>query len=657
MYDAKLGPLRFPTLLNDVAESVGEQLEAVGAAVLAAERRARPFKLELPVYAEASEADPQAFGERLRRQVRALMENGPAKLEGLYLAFDLDPELNGWLLVGSGELAYTDGGISFADFKLTLDDCYRVATQRTHRTARRVAAIDRRLSTSPRDVTGRLFSTAFGSYAPGSGVPAPALALPPGVTEIRRGTTVEPNLRTRDTLDGTLTFVPDAVDQEVIHFEIDEDDLGRGGVRVFDRQGVIAPTFTAAGDLDPEDEYGWEQIYGPDQPLTDGDAPVLDNGLCRVRWLAANDCFVWETYSAGAYVERGRFGILSMTGVERAFVQEWTPERAVVQLRTESSDIAETVWLILQRGWDGPVVEMWGTNAVEQIEIVPDWTDTPVLFAPRAAASVGGVRPFDDPSASWSGSVNADGTLTEPWVAMGDVAGARDLILMTLVQQLAVDLVSNSGFYGSLRRGVRLTGQSIFGSLPGYAERNFTSVRLGWMPSAWGKVYEAEAYTLGGSASLVTDANAAPSGGSNNAIETTSTTTNAVAITDTKGAGAAGPADVPAGVYEVWARVRTVDAGATLSVRAATTVGSGSPDNTGTRTYGSQSHGWVYLGDIDLLPNLTAFQIQLWRSAGTGAVRLDRYALAARSVSGRGIADSAEETMWDLRGVPELVSR
>ena len=157
-----LGPLALPTLMGELKETLGDQLETVGAGVAPGERRPRPFPLSIPIHGAVTDGvDRFAMGNRLRRQIRALMENSQARLEGLYLAFSPDPELNGWLLIGGGDLAYAQGGISLADYKLELTDCYKVANLRTHRPARRVVAIDRRLATTQLDYLGTLYSTGF----------------------------------------------------------------------------------------------------------------------------------------------------------------------------------------------------------------------------------------------------------------------------------------------------------------------------------------------------------------------------------------------------------------------------------------------------------------------------------------------------------------
>jgi hypothetical protein len=234
--DVHLGRFRGPTILNDVSEAVGDALESVGGGVVPGERRARPLTLTLPLYGNATEADPYEAGLRMRRQMRSLMENTRLKLLTLYFQFSPDTELNGWLIIGGGEITLGEGGISFADFRLALSDCYKVGSRRTHRPARRVELYDRRLSTTARDVLGTVFSTDF------SGLTALAVSyLPVGVTDVTGVGKRVVSFGSRASLGGSVPVVVGASHAEVLSFERPEaSENSADDVVVYDRRGQSA---------------------------------------------------------------------------------------------------------------------------------------------------------------------------------------------------------------------------------------------------------------------------------------------------------------------------------------------------------------------------------------------------------------------------------
>ena len=360
-----LGPLALPTLKGDVVETIGDQLEAVGAGVVAGERRPRPFPLTIPVRGDVrTDASRWAAGMRLRRQLRALIENPLARLQGLYLNWSVDPEQNCWLLVGGGDLKYAMGGVVFGDFEVELTDCYRVANVRTHRPARRVAAADRRLITTPRDFLGTSFATTFASTAA-----TPRAYMAANATDLVAGSTRFPiNTTSVTAADGSVPQIDPATDGEIVDFEQAEGDMNRADVKVWDRQGAGAT------------EASWERVYGPDQPLTVGDVPVIENGVCRATWDATNKR--WDVYSwiSGAWaldatvVAGAVVGTLNLTLV-RATVVEWTPERTVVMVTgVQSPEIIRVkVYVTLQRGWSGPRFEIYGWD-VDSTANVALWT-------------------------------------------------------------------------------------------------------------------------------------------------------------------------------------------------------------------------------------------------------------------------------------------
>lgn len=235
MRDLRLGRWRGPTIFDDISEAVGGTLEAAGAGVVAGEARPRPLRLTLPIHGTTDEgAGYYEAGLRMRRQLRALLENDAARLQGLYFAFTPDPELNGWVLAAGGDIEYADGGITLGQFKLSFEAIYRVATPRTHRPARRIDLADRRLSTTPRDYLGRLYSVDFASQA--------ALALnflPVAVSDVLgTGRAVLAPL-VRATLKGNVSYLVGRPAGETASFEQAEADHGKSDVVAYDRRSSL----------------------------------------------------------------------------------------------------------------------------------------------------------------------------------------------------------------------------------------------------------------------------------------------------------------------------------------------------------------------------------------------------------------------------------
>jgi hypothetical protein len=291
--DAFLGRLGFPTILDDLKESVGDALQTVSAGVVPGERSARPFTLSLPVHGSRDDPDKLVAGLRMGRQVRGLIENPDVRLQGLYLRLDFDSELNGWLLIGAADLEYSDGGPSLGEFKLTFSDCYRIGSRRTHRPARRVDLADRRLSTTPRDTLESIFSTDFAAVAAVARTYLPVDALQPvGYGGVPVAPAAVPTLR------GDLGLLTGRPDGEAIVFDQLEANFGKADVLVLDRGLAPSPTYTPAGDVDPQGNYAWEEVYGTDQPLTDGDVPVLDNAESDGLHWPRRDGLEWPHFAS-----------------------------------------------------------------------------------------------------------------------------------------------------------------------------------------------------------------------------------------------------------------------------------------------------------------------------------------------------------------------
>lgn len=341
-----LGPITLPTLMGDLKETLGDQLETVGAGVVAGERRPRAFPLTIPIHGDPGDGAARFdMGNALRRQVRALIENSDARLQGLYLAFSPDPELNGWLLVGGGELTYGPGGISLADYRLELSDCYKVANLRTHRPARRLTATDRRLATTPRDTLGLLYSADF---AASSATTRHYLGV--GITDAVSAVTRAPvTVATVTTRDGALSYRDSSVDGDIVDFEQAETDMAKAIVRAYDQH-------------DSADEEDWEAVYGPDQPLVG--MLLLDNAVCRVAPDTTTGRIDVQAWTGSAWVTDATIAHISGATGFRARLVAWTTERAVLCITsTLSSGVRGEMYVTLQRGWSGPRVEQYAVNA------------------------------------------------------------------------------------------------------------------------------------------------------------------------------------------------------------------------------------------------------------------------------------------------------
>lgn len=458
-YDVKLGRLRLVTINGDINEAVGDSLEAIGAAIAAGERRARPFPLTLPVYGSRHEDDPFEATERIRRQVRALMENADVRLGGLYLAVDFDPDMNGWLLVGGGDLKYGPGGVAIGDHLLELTDCYKVGNQRTVRPARRLEVRDRRLATVARDYLGMIRSTNFAAETA-----TVHHFLPVGASDPIGAAAAVLQPATRSTIDGALPLLTARPDGEVVTFLHSEANHGLADVVAFDRRGFTAPSTTLAGDKDPQSLYGWEELYGPDQPLTTADIPVLQNGLCRLRWVDSRSSFALDAFVAGTgYVEQGRVSIWRDTpaGTETQYTTvisrqlvEWTPERAVLHVRLGISTTDRVdLYITLQRGWTGPRVEAYASWASAgkpgvAIRLVPFTSGATTLGREAGTVAISNGTTHLSSFATWA-----------PWLYL--LAPAPNLALHAAVLAELVKLIgrASSAEYGSSRNGISITAQ------------------------------------------------------------------------------------------------------------------------------------------------------------------------------------------------------
>lgn len=392
-YDIRLGPLAFTWPTETVGETLGDTLEAVGAALTPAERRPRPLKLALRVEGSQSETDPRAVGYALRRQVRQLLENPLWLANGLYLWWRADPELSGWVRLGGGDIEETDPGVSFGIWALTLETPYLVGRPATHRQGRRLDLADRRTGLVARDTRGTIYSADFSSQAlptnplvlPGNVVsltasanrqiPAGSIANGPTRAGRRLYRTIGPPTGSAAIADGeVVSYLPDpAVLTVAAEAPVLLDDPG--SVRAWDLTNATTypPTqasYNTAGDADPT-AYAWERVLGP--MIRSSAAPLaLDNGLIRLIWLGANGLgYEWydTTLAGGTFRREGHVLPSTSTETPELTLVELTPERGIIEWRLGY----QSYRAILQRGWNHVRLEAYaGGAATAQLRYFSD---------------------------------------------------------------------------------------------------------------------------------------------------------------------------------------------------------------------------------------------------------------------------------------------
>jgi hypothetical protein len=365
-FELMLGPLSLPTTTSDLKRAIGQQLQSDGAIVAPGERQPRPFAPTIPLHGSPTDVDMTQTGIRLRRQIAALVNNRLACSQGLYFDFGVDPWMNMWLLVGAANVSYTEAGITFGEFTLDIGDAYEIGSRVTHRPGRQFALADRRQSTVPRDTLASVYSSDYPTLA------ATALgAIPTSATDIALRSGAPAGSTIRPAKDGDQPLILRPIDLDTVTFEAPTN-LYLNSVKVLDRQGFITTPTT-------DQDYRWETVYGPTQALTAGEPPVMENGLCRMRWdtqgsvpgfaIDAWTGTAWEEH-AKAYAFRGAANLDALVSCR---LTEWTPERAVLKLVLAASGdgtARETLIVTLQRGWTAPRLELYPAAPLASVGLV-----------------------------------------------------------------------------------------------------------------------------------------------------------------------------------------------------------------------------------------------------------------------------------------------
>lgn len=385
-FDLRLGPLLFPAPIEKFSEGLGDGLDAIGATLVAAERRPRPVKLQVPIRGASLDSDPKPEALRLRRQLRQMMNNGQLRLQGFFLLWSVDEEADCWLKVGTGELSESDPGITFGEYELSLGEVFVVARPGTHRPGRRMIVGDRRTGLVARDTLRTLFSVDFATQA----LPERIAYLPGDVVDfLWSGAGTSSGIKNGPSVAGRLLWQEvAATDGEVYSYDpydgvlpdrdkyLALDEAGAVRTWAVDPATVAGLTFTEEGDLAPDEHYEWERVYGA--LLTPRIPIAIDNGACRVIWLSEAQGLAVEFWSAtaGQYVRAGR--VAAILGRQTFTIVELTMERVVVEIR--QGRIAMRV--ILQRGWRGPRLEAYDADATPKAAL--EYTPEGALAEPGA---------------------------------------------------------------------------------------------------------------------------------------------------------------------------------------------------------------------------------------------------------------------------------
>jgi hypothetical protein len=245
--DVYIGRLKVVTYDDTFQEAVGDELQLQGGVAALGARKPKRYAMSLPIHASPQDANLYAASQRLRRQVRSLLENAQARSQGFYMRAYLDPEQNGWLVIGSGTIAYGEGGVTLGDYELTLDEVYRVASARAYRPARRLDLYDRRLSTTPRDFLGTRYSTDYAQLTAGSYGALQYLAwLPPNVQDLSGLARAYVSAFPAFSREGYLSAVQGQQYGTVLSFEQIETKRQAADVVIYDRQGAgdFVPPYT-----------------------------------------------------------------------------------------------------------------------------------------------------------------------------------------------------------------------------------------------------------------------------------------------------------------------------------------------------------------------------------------------------------------------------
>ena len=361
-YDLTLGALSFITLNNTITETYGNNLTNVGSGTVPAERE--PYRYEnltVPVYGHYEEADPYTVGQQLRLEARAMFSNRQLLTDGFFMDFAKDPALSAWIAVGQASLQYLDGGVSLADFQLNLGQVHLLASPSIALDGLFVNTFDLGLNTTPNDILRTDYTGLSGGSFLLGGEGAPRVYIGVGAGDIAAKNGGQSlTIGSYTGINGTGYYADDLSHGDSLSFEISPTDRRAADVLISDRRGITSPTYTLAGDRNPN-LYGWHKIFGPDYPYTAGDVPVIQNDRCRVLYTSGSSFQIQSATSAAPFSNNGTLtvGFDSVTSVS---VVEWRPYRGVIRVNGAHAGGRSATFIVLQRGWAGPQIEVYAKN-------------------------------------------------------------------------------------------------------------------------------------------------------------------------------------------------------------------------------------------------------------------------------------------------------
>lgn len=237
--DLLVGRLALAAVEDPITELLGSAITNVGDATAVGQRRAKGFTLNLIVHGyNTVGGDPVAVGNRMRRQLRGMLQNHALRLAGIYFQFAADPERNGWIVIGEGQLSDADGGVTFASYKLALTEAFLTGSRVTAREGYRVDLTDRRLATSPIDYFGEQIGVGAGFSTL---TPLALNGLPVGAVDVNvRDQPVSTGMVVG--MDGPTLIMPTRSAGDVVSWERAEQDFNKGDVVILDRRGNALPS-------------------------------------------------------------------------------------------------------------------------------------------------------------------------------------------------------------------------------------------------------------------------------------------------------------------------------------------------------------------------------------------------------------------------------
>jgi hypothetical protein len=645
----------------------------------------------VPTFAGDGLTDTLAARLTLRQQLRSMLNNSALKLQGYcYLLYADDPDQNGWYIPDQGQLSDIDGssGLSTGAWKLDNVNWAMVGHRRTHREARNIWMKNLTLGLSYRDTLRLLYSTDFASLANNGSAGAIGITTFPAGTSQAADTVTGVmvplvlQLAGRDGGASSLSVGPPGYsplpDLSCVSYERLEASWGLSDVIVYDRRGDLSdPTTGPSSD--------WVEVYGPDFPwnwLTAGqpmDAPVLDNGLVRVRYSPTPlPGFSVDMWNGAAYVEQGKLTVVrnpsgggggdcnTLVSAGLHLDNGYTSDRAILAAVMSVSSqpySRERVFITMSRGQPGITFECYPAPQPSGAasDVVFEWamavqdtndsiikidsvTQASATLGPAAPAGVttataGGGLWFANPfgAASFASSENEIAILR--CSAVATLTAFQTNIAVVQAANTYVNLLSPSGFgYSYQTNGLDINSQNSAGYL---------SIDIGFSPTVAQQVMEAESMILGSGTTAPHTADA-----SNGQTTYATRTSSAVHVSQT-----AWPNGQP-GVYRIFARCKCTATQMSINAKTAETTGT-------VRTLAGAAtpvYSWVDLGEVLVGTNTDTLLIDAWVSGGSGGVYVDRieaYLMTERISPARytGARDFGQSVLYDSRALGAVVSR